>query len=80
MDAMRYCVASCPTYNSAGTFPTTWPASGGVTITWAVTLDGTGTASPSISSSSQDVGYDSSLAFDRLCLPAASAFKVAFSA
>lgn len=76
---MRYCVASCPTYNSAGTFPTTWPASGGVTITWVATLDGSGVKSASFSSS-QDVGYDSSLAFDRLCLPAASVFTGAFSA
>lgn len=74
----RYCVQSCPTFASSGAIPATWPAYGAA-ISFEISVDSSGTASASISAVADDVGYDSTVAIERVCIPSLTVFKGAFS-
>jgi len=74
----RYCVSSCPTLDSTGNMPASiqvYPSA--TTVTFTVTVSSSGTASGAFTSSI-DIGYDSSLALDRICMPSTTVFSNAF--
>lgn len=76
----RYCVASCPSLDSNGNVPTSiqvYPS--GTTVTFTVTVSSSGNANGSFTSSNVDVGYDSSLVLNRICMPSTTVFSNAFS-
>jgi hypothetical protein len=74
MTNKRYCVQSCPSTQAVGTTLTT--SSG--TITFTVQIDSSGTASGAFTSADY-ISYDSSVAFDRVCIPSTAALNGAFS-
>lgn len=73
MVANRYCVATCP----AGSDPNIATSSGSVTVT--VNIDSAGTASPSTWAAGDKLAYDSSVVFDRVCIPSTAAFTNALA-
>jgi hypothetical protein len=75
----RYCVASCPGLDSNGNVPTSiqvYP--NGTTITFTVTVSSSGNANASFTSSTVDVGYESSVVLNRICMPSSTVFANAF--
>jgi hypothetical protein len=78
MQGKRYCVKSCPTFDSSGSMPATWADTYGGAITFDFTIDSTGTASGSYAIG-DDLGYESELTIERVCIPSLTVFKGAFS-
>jgi hypothetical protein len=79
MLTLRYCVAACPTL-VAGVIPATWPIydSASAVLTFGITVTASGTSAAF--TSTDKIGYDSFVAFDRVCLPTTTVFQNAFSA
>lgn len=70
----RYCVASCP--GGADTALATSAGTKSVTIN----IDSSGTATPSTAFATNDeIAYDSSVVFDRICIPSTAAFTGALA-
>lgn len=78
MTTRKYCVQSCPALDSAGNMPATYPVyPSGTTISFSITVNSNGTASGSFTTGI-DIGYDSSVAISRICLPSSTVFSAAF--
>lgn len=67
----RYCVQSCPSSQPVGT--TLTHAAGTLTFTAQIASDGSSVSTPF--SSAMQISYDSSVAFDRVCIPSTAAFN-----
>ena len=67
----RYCVQSCPSSQPPST--TLTHAAGTLTFTAQITSDGSSLSTPF--NAAMQISYDSSVAFDRICLPSTAAFN-----
>lgn len=76
----RYCVQSCPSLGGANmvSSPHIIYDSTGQTLTFTVFVNSTGSFSSTPTSSDQ-IGYDSELVINRICLPSTTVFNTAFS-
>lgn len=73
----KICVSSCPSWNGSAVVPVGCTPSADCTYTFTYKSDGTKATGTGTAPTSSDVlGYDSSVVADRVCIPSSSLFNI----